>query len=181
MLFAFINLGASLRLFPATGPQLPLTRAHLVRTRLCLSTSSRRPQQPASTPRHSYGNFASRPYTVSSMFKQAVQKHDATAAATVPAASNNPAYKQPSLASALSRTGPTQRPPPLASTTMPRRALRAAIDLRSTERSEHRVDWPSHGAHTKKRLTILLSTYPSWRKRTISLPTGLWPAATVAA
>jgi ATP-dependent DNA helicase PIF1 len=44
------------------------------------------------------------------MFKQAVQKHDATAAATVPAASNNPAYKQPSLASALSRTGPTQRP-----------------------------------------------------------------------
>lgn len=47
------------------------------------------------------------------MFRKAVQQHDAVAAAavTVPPASNsNPAYKQPSLANALSRTAPTQRP-----------------------------------------------------------------------
>lgn len=47
------------------------------------------------------------------MFQQAVQKHDATAAATVPVPvplASNPAYKQPSLASTSNRTGPTHRP-----------------------------------------------------------------------
>lgn len=110
MLFAFTRLGASLRLFPAKGPQLPLPRAHLSRARL--STLPKRPQQTAPAPCHYYGDLTAQPYTTTSMFQQAVQKHNAvaaTAATAVPPAPN-PAYKQPSLTNTLSRTGSTQRP-----------------------------------------------------------------------
>lgn len=108
MLYAFTRLGASLRLFPAKGPQLPLPRAHLSRTRL--STTSRRPQQAGSAPRPYYEFLAARPYTTQNMLQQAVQKHNAVSAAAAPPASSNPAFKQPSLVNTLNRTGPTQRP-----------------------------------------------------------------------
>ena len=107
MLYTFTRLGASLRLFSAKGPQLPLLRAHLPRVRL--STSPRRSQQDAPTPRHYYGYLAAKPYATSNMFKQAVQNHNAVAAAAVPA-SSNPAYKQPSLVNALNRAETTTRP-----------------------------------------------------------------------
>lgn len=107
MLFAFAKLGASLRLFSATGPQLPLPRAHLGRTRL--STTPRRSQQAAYALRHYYGYLPFRPYATKNMFQQAVQRHDAVTAAAAAPASSNPAFKQPSLVNTLSRTGP-QRP-----------------------------------------------------------------------
>lgn len=108
MLFAFTRLGASLRLFPAKGPQLPLPRAHLSRTRLSILPKPP-PQQTASTPRHRYGFLAAQSYTTMGMFEAAVQKHNTNAATAVPPASN-PAFKQPSLANTLNRTGSTQRP-----------------------------------------------------------------------
>jgi ATP-dependent DNA helicase PIF1 len=107
MLHAFTKLGASLRLFPAKGPQLPLPRAHLSRTRL--STVPRRPRQIDFVPRHYYGYLAARPHTTQNMLKQAVQEHNAGSAAAPPA-SSNPAFKQPSLANTLNRAGSTQRP-----------------------------------------------------------------------
>ena len=70
MLFAFTRLGASLRLFPANKPQLPLPRAHLSRKRL--STLPKRPQQTASTPRHHYGFLAAQSYTTMGMFEVAL-------------------------------------------------------------------------------------------------------------
>ena len=107
MLCAFTKLGASLRLFPAKGPLLPL-RAHLSRTRL--SSAPGRPQQTGSAPPHHYGYLATRPYTTQSMFQQAVQKHNVSAAAAAAPPASNPAFKQPSLANTLNRAGSTQRP-----------------------------------------------------------------------
>lgn len=107
MLFAFAKLGAPLRLISATGPQLPLPCAHLRRTHL--STTPRRPQQAASTPRRYCSRLSLRPYSTMNMFKAALQKHDASTATAVPA-SSNPAYKQPSLVNKLSRTGTMQGP-----------------------------------------------------------------------
>lgn len=107
MLYDFTKLGASLRLFPAKGPQLPLPRAHLSRTRL--STVPRRPRQIDFVPRHYYGYLAARPHTTQNMLKQAVQEHNAGSAAAPPA-SSNPAFKQPSLVNTLNRAASTQRP-----------------------------------------------------------------------
>lgn len=108
MLYDFTRLGASLRLFSAKGPQLPLSRAHLSPP-LRLSTTPKRPQQTGSAPRHCYEYLAVRSYATQSMFQQAVQKHNAVAAAAAPPASSNPVFKQPSLDNTLNRTGATQR------------------------------------------------------------------------
>jgi ATP-dependent DNA helicase PIF1 len=111
MLVALLKLGAPL---PLSGTQalttlrLPLQRAHLPQLRLSTSTSLRRPSALTSRPRHYYdGYFPTRSYSDYEMFHQAVQRQSAGAA--IPA-SSNPAYKQPTIATPYSRTGPTQKP-----------------------------------------------------------------------
>ena len=111
MLFALGRLGASLKLCNAKGPPsslLQLPRAHLPRSLFSIA----RPWAPGSrisslsnTPRLDYGCFPSRPDNISTMFRQAVQNHNAVALTSPP----KPVQKQSSLGTAFNRTDSSQR------------------------------------------------------------------------
>lgn len=105
MLFALGRLGASLKLF---NPKLQLPPAHLPRTRF----STSRPKandldtSPTASTRSHYGYLVSHPHASATMFKQAVQNHNA--AAPTSTSQTDPMYKQSSLGNSFSRTGSTQ-------------------------------------------------------------------------
>lgn len=105
MLFARTRIGASLKLFKSKGPpsSLPqLLRAHLPRTRF--SNDLQGSIFPASAGLY-FKYIATRSISTTTMFKQAVQNHNAVAPISPP----DPTFKQQSLGSTFSRTG-LQRP-----------------------------------------------------------------------
>jgi ATP-dependent DNA helicase PIF1 len=81
----------------------PPTRSltHLPRTRFSTSPLQPPNTSPTTSPRHDFGYLSSRSHTTTTMFKSAVQNHNAIASASP----TNTAYKQASLGSVLDRTG----------------------------------------------------------------------------
>ena len=82
----------------------PPTRSltHLPRTRFSTSHLQPPTASPTTPPRHYFGYLFTRPHTTTTMFKSAVQNHNAIASTSPP----NNAYKQASLGNAFNRTGP---------------------------------------------------------------------------
>ncbi|KAH7385879.1 hypothetical protein BKA66DRAFT_63042 [Pyrenochaeta sp. MPI-SDFR-AT-0127] len=160
MLLALTRIGASLKLFNSKGSSkaLPqLLRAHLPQTRYATSQPKANDLQGSSRfapTRPFYGHLAVRPLSTTTMFKQAVQNHHAVTPISPP----NPAFKQQSLGSTFSRTGP-QRPAtrPLAQGTKPN-----GVGMQRT---------PGQGTHGVKRTSSGLAKSLSSQEDIFNYPT----------
>jgi ATP-dependent DNA helicase PIF1 len=89
---------------------------HLPRTRSPTSHLQPPTASPTTTPRHYFGYLSTRLHTTTTMFKSAVQNHNAIASTSPP----NNAYKQASLGNTFNRTGAkTSSTRPVANETKP--------------------------------------------------------------
>lgn len=117
MLLALSRLGASLRLIqPQSSPSLlPHPPRHLLQPRASISHPHSLNRSPAPPRQPSYGYLSTRPYGTVTMFKQAVNSHNATITSPSPPV----ASRQQSLGNSFARNAPAQRsaPRPLMSNT----------------------------------------------------------------
>jgi ATP-dependent DNA helicase PIF1 len=125
MLLALTRLGVSLK---SVHPKGSPPQTHLPRTRFSTSRPKRLEQLEAPlppSPRPYYGYLTNRPHTPATMFKQALNSHNAAIPPPVPSV----ASKQQSLGTSFGRNGSTQNmsPRPLASTTKQNGAGKAGL------------------------------------------------------